>query len=153
VLSCSYNHTCSGSIQNYNPPHRPAHLLEYWTGHDRETANLSRSSFLTILSASIAVEERSTLVYQHLDGCTFPDDLLGVCMYLGTTRSPIVSLAINASFHLSTHKHHLHPSFSPTKPGRGVIRSLPLDLEYSRNSLVTTPPMKCFPPSSRRPQQ
>jgi hypothetical protein len=46
--------------------------------------------------------------------------------YFGTTPAPSFSEAIMASFHLSTHKHHRHPSFNPGNPGRCVIRSLPI---------------------------
>jgi hypothetical protein len=104
----------------------------------------------------------------------------------GTTLSPSVREAKSASFHLrtayqvsydeticitgayrSTQRHHLQPSFSPGKPPRRVVRSLPVTSSAALrsdcirlprsllnwNSVVTTPPMKCFPASMSLPQQ
>lgn len=53
-----------------------------------------------------------------------------------------------ACFHRPAHKHHLSPAFSPLKPGRGVDRSLPCALVYSRKSSVTSAATEWLPMSS-----
>jgi len=46
--------------------------------------------------------------------------------------------AFSACNHLEIHNHHLSPGFKPGKfqCGMGVIKSFPLEAEYSKNSLV-----------------
>ena len=45
------------------------------------------------------------------------------------------TLLISASFHLKAHKHHLSPSFNPSKPycGSEVVRSFPTLFENDKN--------------------
>ena len=58
--------------------------------------------------------------------------------------------ASSASCQRSAHRHHDCPLTRPGKPywGMGVVRSLPTDREYSRNSSVTTQHTTCSPGSS-----
>jgi hypothetical protein len=88
-------------------------------------SHLRRSSIVTFLRESYAVARRSILLISYLP-TSGPSST-----YLGTTAGPSFSEAIIASFHLSTHKHHLHPSFNPWNPGRGVIKSFPASQQLS----------------------
>lgn len=126
----------------------------------RVTAKRCRSSILTVLSASKAVEERSTLLACQYSGIDTAAPGLRAIADLGTTLSPSRSDAISASFHLrrhqyqgvedrlpwpgrrayrSTHRHHLHPPLSPGKPGRAVIRSLPVSRIQRRSGETDIP--------------
>ena len=57
--------------------------------------------------------------------------------------------ASRASFHRDAHRHHLSPGFKPGKlePGTGVLRSLPWDLVYVKNSAVISAQITWVPRS------
>src|SRR5262252_7862017 len=61
-----------------------------------------------------------------------------LCVARKTTRG--AWLASNASCQRGAHRHQRSPGFSPGKPnsGSGVERSLPRDLENSKNAAVMT---------------
>lgn len=112
----------------------------YPTAQLRPAANRWRSSILTDRRASNAVAPRSTLVASARTEIAEkkaltserpyrlvfqkPSMLLSTYMHQQRLPSRYVKERGGLTYR-STHKHHLHPSFSPGNPGRCVMRSFP----------------------------
>ena len=104
------------------------HCQDYFRGRvgAQRGENYGLNSYFLRSSSETRFKESNAVACRLILSISYHASQRDWIAHLGTTPAPNLSDATIASLHLSTHKHHLHPSFNPANPGRGVIRSFPI---------------------------